>query len=98
MYRVVPSASVFLRRVIGMYLGGILLSCMAFRPSGALGVLLLYVLVALTDYNSKNIASKGPFVSQRPSKGYPSMPSSSGQKAGTVYLPSDDGRPLTRAE
>ena len=26
------------------------------------------------------------------------MPSSSGQKTGTVYLPSDDGRPLTKAE
>lgn len=71
---------------------------MAFRPSGVLGVLLLCVLVALTGCSSKNITSKGPFVLQEPTKGYPSVPSSSGQKTGTVYLPSDDGRPLTKAE
>ena len=67
-------------------------------PSWRLGVLLLCVLVALTGCSSKNITSKGPFVLQEPSKGYPSVPSSSGQKTGTVYLPSDDGRPLTKAE
>ena len=88
----------FLRRAIGMRLNGVLPSCVAFRPSGVLGVLLLCVLVALTGCSSKNISSKGPFVLQEPSKGYPSVPSSSGQKTGTVYLPSDDGRPLTKAE
>ena len=88
----------FLRRAIGMRLNGVLPSCVAFRPSGVLGVLLLCVLVALTGCSSKNITSKGPFVLQEPSKGYPSVPSSSGQKTGTVYLPSDDGRPLTKAE
>ena len=81
-----------------MRLNGVLPSCVAFRPSGVLGVLLLCVLVALTGCSSKNITSKGPFVLQEPSKGYPSVPSSSGQKTGTVYLPSDDGRPLTKAE
>ena len=88
----------FLRRAIGMRLDGVLSSCVVFRPSGVLGVLLLCVLVALTGCSSKNITSKGPFVLQEPSKGYPSVPSSSGQKTGTVYLPSDDGRPLTKAE
>ena len=81
-----------------MRLDGVLSSCVVFRPSGGLGVLLLCVLVALTGCGSKNITSKGPFVLQEPSKGYPSVPSSSGQKTGTVYLPSDDGRPLTKAE
>ena len=81
-----------------MRLNGVLPSCVAFRPSGVFGVLLLCVLVALTGCSSKNITSKGPFVLQEPSKGYPSVPSSSGQKTGTVYLPSDDGRPLTKAE
>ena len=81
-----------------MRLNGVLPSCVAFRPSGVLGVLLLCILVALTGCSSKNITSKGPFVLQEPSKGYPSVPSSSGQKTGTVYLPSDDGRPLTKAE
>ena len=81
-----------------MRLNGVLPSCVAFRPSGVLGGLLLCVLVALTGCSSKNITSKGPFVLQEPSKGYPSVPSSSGQKTGTVYLPSDDGRPLTKAE
>ena len=98
MYRVVLPASMFLRRAIGMRLNGVLPSCVAFRPSGVFGVLLLCVLVALTGCSSKNITSKGPFVLQEPSKGYPSVPSSSGQKTGTVYLPSDDGRPLTKAE
>ena len=77
---------------------GVLSSCAVFRPSGVLGVLLLCVLVALTGCSSKNITSKGPFVLQEPSKGYPQTLSSSGQKTGTVYLPSDDGRPLTKAE
>ena len=46
-----------------MRLNGVLPSCVAFRPSGVLGVLLLCVLVALTGCSSKNITSKGPFVS-----------------------------------
>ena len=81
-----------------MRLDGVLPSRAVFRPSGVLGVLLLCVLVALTGCSSKNITSKGPFVLQEPSKGYPSASSSSGQKTGTAYLPADDGRPLTKAE
>lgn len=78
--------------------GGVSPSCAVFRPSSVFGVLLLCILVGLTGCSSKNITSKGPFVLQEPSKGYPSASSPSGQKTGTVYLPADDGKPLTKAE
>ena len=72
-------------------------SSFRFRPCGLFGLLLLCVLLGLAGCGPKNVTSKGPFVVQEPAKGYPVV-SSSGQKTGTVYLPADDGRPLSKAE
>ncbi len=96
MYRVVVPESMSPYDACGKRSGEVA-SSFRFRPCGLFGLLLLCVLLGLAGCGPKNVTSKGPFVVQEPAKGYPVV-SSSGQKTGTVYLPADDGRPLSKAE
>lgn len=96
MYRVVHSASMtpvlpFSAALFGFF------RRFGSRSTGLAGVMALCVLFGLAGCGPKNITSSGePFVVQGSGSGA-SIPSS-GQKTGTVYLPADDGRPLSAAE
>ncbi len=82
--------------------GGLFRWCAERRFSPVSIAVLVVAAFALAGCGAKTITSKPPFVVQQDvERGYPSTSSSASsldQKRGTVYLPSDDGRPLSRAE
>ena len=88
-------------RAIGRCFG--IVSHRRFHSSTAFCVIVACALLVLAGCSPKTITSKGgsqqPFVVvQEPEKGYPAPSPVPGQRTGTVYLPADDGKPLTKAE